>query len=177
MQALRRPATALATVVRLKKHSSLYGRCSSSSCESSGLAQSTCFSFSNHHHDHHHRIQRRRATSRAKKEKKNDRALVRARRLQQESMATVVDAEEWSGSFNWGAMKQGLKELDGPEDGKRQGEYAAKPLVRPRPTARTRTQYSSCKHRGGLYSCCAMFYVGCRNRRTCISYGMFMLVC
>lgn len=60
--------------------------------------------------------------------KKTSRALTRARRLRNASMATVLSGEEWTGYE--ATMRQGLRELDDTTEVKRRGTYASKPLVR-----------------------------------------------
>ncbi|CAN0302439.1 unnamed protein product [Pylaiella littoralis] len=59
--------------------------------------------------------------------KKTSRALVRARRVRNASIVTVLDGEEWAGYE--GTVRQGLRELDDTTEVKRQGTHASKPLV------------------------------------------------
>lgn len=59
--------------------------------------------------------------------KKTSRALARARRLRNASMATVLGGEEWT-EYE-ATMRQGLRELDDTTEVKRRGTYASKPLV------------------------------------------------
>eukprot|EP00752_Nemacystus_decipiens_P002438 g2295.t1 len=59
--------------------------------------------------------------------KKTSRALERARRARNASMATVLSGEDWTGYE--ATMRQGLRELDDTTEVKRRGTYASKPLV------------------------------------------------
>jgi len=59
--------------------------------------------------------------------KKTSRALARARRLRNASIATVLGGEEWTGYE--ATMRQGLRELDDTTEVKQRGTYASKPLV------------------------------------------------
>ncbi|CAN0365590.1 unnamed protein product [Ascophyllum nodosum] len=61
--------------------------------------------------------------------KKASRALVRARRVRESSIATVLRGETWSGYE--GPMRAGLRELDEMDATKKRGTYASKPLVSP----------------------------------------------
>ncbi|CAM9785801.1 unnamed protein product [Ectocarpus sp. 6 AP-2014] len=87
---------------------------------------------------HQHQQRRSMASNRSERltvhqKKKMSRALVRARRLRNASMATVLGEEEWSGYE--ATMRQGLRELDDTTEVKRRGTYASKPLVSAAPQA------------------------------------------
>lgn len=137
MHALRGPTTALATS-RSGTHAAAY--LSTNISELAARCLPHCRLCSPQHRD---QIQRRQASSKARKEKKNERALVRARRVRDESMASILREDDWS-AFNKGSLKQGLRELDGPADSRKRGNYASKPLVRaPLITAQLDVQYST----------------------------------
>lgn len=89
--------------------------------------------FDHEHHLDQHCQRRGMASNRSERltvhqKKKTSRALVRARRLRNASMATVLGGEEWTGYE--ATMRQGLRELDDTTEVKRRGTYASKPLVR-----------------------------------------------
>lgn len=84
-------------------------------------------------HHHQHQQQRGVATTRGQRltvheKKKVSRALMRARRVKDGSIATVLSGEDWRAYES--SMRQGLRELDeNSVEMKGQGTYASKPLV------------------------------------------------